>query len=248
MENTLNHIEPAANTALVEAFKAENESKASREARIASILESKAASVSAMGDIKRTIADYFAAKEDTAVQEAMGQEAASTVERAADTVADVVCNAVLAGLIDRKTARRKLGEGFGFKESPKTGKPTSTPNEPGNTIAKRIASVSIALEYAETGTLPDKGGDSLPIIGQDKCREELADFLAGAITVRQASERIEKAIRDNRVTVPFELDPAKILALASKIEGIGEMDETLQEAYAVLQVAIMGLPDTAIEE
>lgn len=248
MENTLNHVTPAANSPLVEAFKAENESKASREAKIAAILESKAASVSAMGDIKRAIADYYAAKEDTAVQEAMGQEAASTVERAADTVADVVCNAVLAGLIDRKTARRKLGEGFGFKESPKTGKPTSTPNEPGNTIAKRIASVSIALEYAETGTLPDKGGDSLPIIGQDKCREELEDFLAGAITVRQASERIEKAIRENRVTVPFELDPAKLLALASKIEGIGELSEELQDAYAILQAAIMALPDTAIEE
>lgn len=247
MANTLNHIEPAADAPLVGAFSTENESKASREAKIAAILESKAASVSAMGDIKRAIADYYAAKEATAAQEAMGQEAASTVERASDNVADVVCNAVLAGLIDRKTARRKLGEGFGFKESPKTGKPTSTPNEPGNTIAKRIASVSIALEYAETGTLPDKGGDSLPIIGQDKCRAELADFLAGAITVRQASERIEKAIRDNRVTVPFELDPAKLLTLASKIEGIGELSEELQEAYAILQAAIMALPDTAIE-
>lgn len=248
MENTLNHVSPAANAPLVEAFKAENESKASREAKIAAILESKAASVSAMGDIKRAIADYYAEQERLAADTEAGQYAANGIERAADNVADVVCNAVLAGLIDRKTMRRKLGEGFGFKESPKTGKPTSTPNEPGNTIAKRIASVSIALEYAETGTLPDKGGDSLPIIGQDKCRAELEDFLAGAITVRQASERIEKAIRDNRVTVPFELDPAKLLALASKIEAIGEMDETLQEAYAILQAAIMGLPDTAIEE
>ncbi len=247
MTQILNHIEPAADAPLVGAFKAENESKASREAKIAAILESKAASVSAMGDIKRAIAEYYQAEADTAEQAEQGLAARSAVERASDNVADVVCNAVLAGLIDRKTARRKLGEGFGFKESPKTGKPTSTPNEPGNTIAKRIASVSIALEYAETGTLPDKGGDSLPIIGQDRCRAELEDFLAGAITVRQASERIEKAIRDNRVTVPFELDPAKLLALASKIEGIGEMDETLQEAYAILQAAIMGLPDTVIE-
>lgn len=244
MENTLNHIAPAANAPLIEAFSTENESKASREAKIAAILESKAAAVSAMGDIKRAIADYYAAKEDTAEQAEQGLVARNAVERASDNVADVVCNAVLAGIIDRKTARRKLGEGFGFKESPKTGKPTSTPNEPGNTIAKRIASVSIALEYAETGTLPDKGGDSLPIIGQARCMDELQDFLAGAITVRQASERIEKAIRDCRVTVPFELDPAKILALAGKIEAIGEMDEVLQEAYAILQVAIMSLPDT----
>jgi hypothetical protein len=193
------------------------------------------------------IAEYFATVEENAADERAGMDAAMNVEKATQHVARTFADAILAGALQRAEARRRLGAAFGFKVSPTTGKQTSTPCEPGNTIAKRVSSVTIAAEYAITGVLPDKGGDNLPLVGRDEINEILADFFTDdePITVRAASERIEKAIRDAKETIPLELSPDKINKLAGKIEtaaphipGNAELVEQYRVLVAVIEAAL----------
>jgi len=205
MAKLIETIQPANETALVEPFKAENETKSFRAKAMADIMARNTAQQEARADIKLAVADYYATVEGQLYNEDAGREAKVAIEKAADSVAEVTAKAVIEGHITRKDMRRIMGESFGFKLSDKTGKATSTPKEPGNTLSKRISSVSIALEYVATGTLPDNGGESLPLVGQERLALELEDFTAGYINVRGASERIEKAIKDCRETLPLHL-------------------------------------------
>lgn len=191
------------------------------------------------------IADYYSVIAATENDTLKGQTAQERIDEATGKVSKAFADAILAQAYDRSTARRKLGEAFGFKVSEKTGKPTSAPAEPGNTISKRISSVTIAAEYAMTGILPERGGDSLPLVGQERLQEELADYFDGHISVRAASERIEKAIKDARETLPLEMSPDKILKLAGKIEtaaGQIAVSAELREAYAALFAVIASVP------
>jgi len=195
--------------------------------------------------INEATAHYFTVKADNEGNEFAGQVATTAVEEAAGTVARAYADAVMSDLLTRKEARQRLGQSFGFKVSDKTGKPTSQPLEPGNTIAKRVSSVTIAIDYMLTGELPDKGGDNLPLVGQTALEEILSDYLTGDITVRAASERIESAIREARVNIPLELNVDKLLTLAGKIQTTSDAiasDETLQEAYAILLETIASIP------
>lgn len=193
------------------------------------------------------IADYYSVIDATQNDTAAGQTAQERIEEATGKVSKAFADAILANAYDRSTARRKLGEAFGFVVSPKTGKPTSRPAEPGNSISKRVSSVTIAAEYAMTGILPERGGDSLPLVGKDRLQEELADYFDGHITVRAASERIETAIREARENLPLEMSPDKILKLAGKIETASEkiaISAELREAYATLFSVIASVPFT----
>lgn len=192
------------------------------------------------------IADYYKAMSDTEAGIVAGEKAKGTIEEATGIVSRAFADAVLADAFDRVTVRRKLGEAFGFELSKQSGKPTSKPVEPGNTIAKRVSSVTIAAEYAMTGQLPDKGGDNLPLVGQPEVQDMLSDYFSGIITVRAASERIEKAIKDAKINLPTELSADKLLKLAGKIEtaskAIVMIDDELREAYATLFAIIAAIP------
>jgi hypothetical protein len=191
------------------------------------------------------VADYYKAVEETSSDAAKGLEVAEVVEEAKSNVARAFADAILANVFDRSEARSQLGTAFGFEVSDKTGKPTSKPVEPGNTIAKRISSVTIAAEYAMSGQLPDRGGESLPIVGQEKVQELLEDYFSGDISVRAASERIEKAIRDERVSTPLEMDADKIIRLAGKIQTASEKiagNSELREAYTALFQIVASIP------
>lgn len=213
---------------------------------LASLLSEKAAEdkarLLAEAECNAAVAEYFEAVDASKDTQADWQGANAKIEQAAAHVSRAFADAILAGAFDRSTARRKLGEKFGFEVSPTTGKQTSKPSEPGNTIAKRVSSVTIAAEYAMTGILPDRGGDSLATLGQEKVAELLKDYFeapegAEPITVRAASQRIEEAIREARETVPLELSPDKIKSLAGKIETAAEKikaDPELVAQYTAL--------------
>lgn len=191
------------------------------------------------------IANYYKALDETSADATAGFKAKEKLEAATADISSAFADAILAKAYDRKEVRRKLGEAFGFVESPKTGKPTSKPNEPGNTIAKRVSSVTIAAEYATTGMLPDKGGDSLPLLGRDKVEEILSDFFDRSITVRAASERLEQALRDVKETIPLELSADRLTAFAGKIQTASEAiakDPALREAYATIFTVIASIP------
>lgn len=198
-----------------------------------------------------SLADYWLTVDLQKSNTANGKSAADAIETATSNVSKALADAVLANALTRKEARGTMGQAFGFEPSKTTGKPTSKPMEPGNTIAKRVSSVTIAAEYALTGILPDKGGDSLPLVGQLTIADLLADYFGGFITVRAASERIEQAIKDARETVPLELNVNKLLSLAGKIEtardAIAE-DESLKEAYGILMQVIASVPFKSDED
>lgn len=198
-----------------------------------------------LAETQEAIANYYETVTAQSDNSANGLTARDAIETATSRISLAFAHAIQADAMTRQEARRKLGEAFGFKPSNTTGKPTSTPNEPGNTIAKRVSSVTIAVEYVHTGKLPDKGGDSLPLVGQDKLAEILAEYFDGTITVRAASERVEAAIREARTTVPLELNVEKLVSLAGKIQTAFESiagDEALREAYAVLFETIAAIP------
>lgn len=191
------------------------------------------------------VADYYKTLEEAEEALKGGVDAGDKVEDAKQSVARALADAVLSNVFDRSEARNQLGVSFGFEVSDKTGKVTSKPVEPGNTIAKRVSSVTIAAEYAMTGQLPDRGGESLPLVGQEELQELLSDYFDGVISVRAASERIEKAIRDARVSVPLEMDADKVLRLAGKIETASNAiasNPELQEAYTALFQIVASIP------
>lgn len=197
--------------------------------------------------IAQSIAGYWTAIDETKAHSDNWEGAKVVIETATATVSHKLADAILANALTRKEARQTMGATFGFELSKTTGKPTSKPSEPGNTIAKRVSSVTIAAEFAMTGELPDKGGDSLGLVGQERMQEILADYFAGELTVRSTSERIEQAIKDARVSIPLEMNADKLLALAGKIESakekiVTETDPALREAYAVLLQVIAELP------
>jgi len=198
-----------------------------------------------MAAVNSAFAEY---DEAVALQEknvAAGQTAKTVIETATSNISRAMADAVTAGVFGRKEARHKLGEKFGFEPSKTTGKATSRPCEPGNTIAKRVSSVTIALEYAMTGQLPDNGGKNLPLIGPDKAAELLEEYVSGEITVRAASERIEAAIREAKVSVPLEMNADKLLSLAGKIAGAAVAiadDAELAIAYRELFLSIASIP------
>lgn len=197
---------------------------------------------------KQAIADYFATLADHEANIIGAKAFEDAKETATANVSRAFADAILADAMTRVEARQKLGEAFGFAVSTSTGKPTSKPMEPGNTIAKRVSSVTIACEYALTGELPEKGGDSLPSVGQEKVAEILSDYWNGNITVRAASERIEAAIKEARVTIPLEMDAEKLIKLAGKIQTASEAignDPALSEAYVILLETIAALPLSA---
>lgn len=218
-------------------------------------LEANSESLAAKAVVKSrcaaAVSNYFEAVEATTNDTTLGHQAEAVVEEAKQDVARAYCDAILQNVYSRSDMRAQLGADFGFEMSPKTLKPTSKPLEPGNTIAKRVASVSIAAEYAISGELPDRGGDSLPLVGQYELEELLSDYFSGEITVRAASERIEKAIRDARVSTPLEMDADKIIRLAGKIETASTAiakNLSLREAYTALFQVIASIPfpaDTA---
>lgn len=196
------------------------------------------------------VAGYYKVLEETSKDAEKGLEVAEVIEEAKQGVARAFADAILANVFDRSEARSQLGAAFGYEVSDKTGKPTSKPVEPGNTIAKRISSVTIAAEYAMTGVLPDRGGESLPIVGQEKVQELLEDYFSGDISVRAASERIEKAIRDERVSTPLEMDADKIIRLAGKIQTASEAiagNSELREAYTALFQIVASIPFPVVE-
>ncbi len=207
--------------------------------------ESLAAKAVMKAECSAAIAAYYEAVKETEKKALDGAEAVEVVEAAKQGVARAYADAILANVFDRTEVRSQLGQAFGFEASKTTGKPTSKPVEPGNTIAKRVSSVTIAAEYAMTGQLPDRGGESLPLVGQDKVRDELEAYFAGEITVRAASERIEAAIRNAKVSVPLEMDADKVLRLAGKIQTASEKiagNSDLAEAYKALFQIIASIP------
>lgn len=215
----------------------------------AKALEANSESLAAKAIVKaqcaEAVAEYYKAVEDTSQDTKSGLDAAEVVEDAKQNVARAFASAILANVFDRSEARNQLGTSFGFEVSPKTGKPTSKPVEPGNTIAKRVSSVTIAAEYAMTGQLPDRGGESLPLVGQNEVADLLSDYFDGSITVRAASERIEKAIRDARVSIPLEMDAEKVIRLAGKIETAANTianDPELRAAYVALFQIVASIP------
>lgn len=264
VQKSINVIAPATEIPLVapEAVKAGDKPSAKTKAEMrrnaanaassfAALLQGKSqedkARVLAEAECNAAVAEYFEAVDASKETASDWQGANAKIEQAAAHVSRAFADAILAGAFDRSTARRKLGEKFGFEVSPTTGKQTSKPSEPGNTIAKRVSSVTIAAEYALTGILPDRGGDSLATLGQDKVAELLADYFeapegAEPITVRAASQRIEEAIREARETVPLELSPDKIKSLAGKIETASEAirnnPELVEQYTALLNVLI----------
>lgn len=260
IEPAVKNIEPASQTPLVAPSEAQvgeptdNQGKADLASLVAESALSRTISDRAqeaiernthLSNVKSAIAVYYETQEAQSKNVANGETAEKELENATALVSRAFADAIMAKALDRKTARQKLGEAFGFAVSETTGKPTSKPLEPGNTISKRVSSVTIALEYVMTGELPDKGGDSLPTVGRDKLETALADYWDGGITVRAASERIEAEIREARVTVPMELDHKKIEALAGKILTASEAIATnpsLKEAYAVLVETILAVP------
>lgn len=201
-------------------------------------------------EVAKAVGEYYKTVEETGPANEAGEGARARIEEATAKVSKAFADAILAGAYDRSKARHKLGESFGFKVSEKTKKPTSAPMEPGNSIAKRVASVTIAAEYAMSGELPDRGGDNLPLLGQEKVQELLADYFAGELTVRAASERIETAIREARVNLPLELSTEKLEKLAGKIETASAAiarDPALRDSYVVLFQAIAAIPFEAGE-
>lgn len=207
-------------------------------------------------ECSQAVAEYFHAVDASKETSSDWQAATKDIEQAANHVARAFADAILGGAFDRSTARRKLGEKFGFELSPTTGKQTSKPSEPGNTIAKRVSAVTIAAEYALNGILPDRGGDNLPSLGREKVEEILADFFREEepITVRAASERLETALREARETVPLEMSPDKINSLAGKIEtaaeAIRENTELTEQYSTLLQVIgrIFGYTEIEVTE
>lgn len=209
-----------------------------------------AARLSAMARIDAAVGEYFATVEAQQANEKAGYEAAVAIDNSTAAISRELADTVMAGIMSRKEARAYMGKRFGFKESEKTGKATSTPLEPGNSIAKRVSSLAICHEYVTTGTLPDKGGDSLALVPVNALETVITDYERGAITVRAASEQIERLIRDNRENIPLEMNPDKIRALSGKIatarDAIAKCP-SLFAAYAelALEIAAIPFPDTA---
>lgn len=202
--------------------------------------------------IKAAVADYKALEASLEADKAKGEAVTAKLETAAAVVSRALADAVMVGTINRKGARQAMGEAFGFTLSDTTGKPTSKPNEPGNTIAKRVSSVTIAAEYVLTGQLPDKGGDSLPLVDFAVLQDIYNEYAGGHITVRAASERFEKAISAAKISVPLEMDAEKLRKLAGKIQSAGAAiaasdNPDLVEAYQLLVETVMSIPFAAGE-
>lgn len=203
------------------------------------------ARLEAQAAIDSAASEYYAVLAETQSASESGYQAAVKVDAATANISRATANAVMGGHMSRKEARAYMGKLFGFKESDKTGKATSTPLEPGNTIAKRVSSLAIAHEYYTTGTLPDKGGDGLLPVPAASIEAVITEYEGGHITVRAASERLEGLIRDNRVTVPTELNPDKLLDLAGKIASAADKIATcpsLYAAYVELTAQIAAIP------
>lgn len=195
--------------------------------------------------INEAVTEYWQTVEAGKADAEAGKQAAVLIENATGKISHALAEAILAEALDRKAARAFMGQTFGFEVSDKSGKPTSKPLEPGNTISKRVSSVTIAAEYAMTGQLPDKGGDSLPLVGQDQIADLLSDYFDGNLSVRAASERIEQAIKDARISIPLEMNPEKLLSLVGKIQNASEAiakNETLKEVYAALLQTVASIP------
>lgn len=201
--------------------------------------------LSAQSRIDAAVSEYYYTLSETQEAHDSGVQAAAKVEQKTAAISRELANSVMAGHMTRKEARAYMGKAFGFKESEKTGKPTSTPLEPGNSIAKRVSSLAIAHEYLTTGTLPDKGGEGLLPVPTDKIEAVITEFEGGYITVRAASEQLETLIRDNRVTVPLEMNADKLLDLAGKIATAASAiaaDKALYLAYVELTAQIAAIP------
>ncbi len=255
VETMINHVNPSnsplVKPADVKAGKPSDKGKVAQEntiAKSALVLSLSARAeadrirLEAQAECSKAISEYFEVTDASLVAADDWQSHQTKIETATQHVARAFADGILNNAFDRSTARHKLGEAFGFEPSKaKAGKFTSKPVEPGNSIAKRVSAVTIAAEYAATGELPDRGGDNLPLLGQDAINAILADFFSEdeseRITVRAASERLEKALRDVKETLPFELNADKINAFAGKIETASTTimsHPELQSEYSLL--------------
>lgn len=203
------------------------------------------ARLEAQAAIDAAASDYFATVAEMQEASASGALAAERISGETAKISRATANAVMGGHMSRKEARSYMGKLFGFQKSKTSDKFTSTPLEPGNTIAKRVSSLAIAREYLTTGTLPEKGGEGLLPVPAASIEAVIEEYEGGHITVRAASERLEGLIREHRVAVPTELNPDKLLDLAGKIANAADQIATcpaLYAAYVELTAQIAAIP------
>ena len=83
-------------------------------------------------------------------------------------------------------------------------------------------------------------------MGQQEIADLLADFFdpEAPITVRAASERIEKAIREAKETLPMELNADKVVSFAGKVANASNAiagNDELSKAYSALAGTVLNV-------
>lgn len=184
-------------------------------------------------------------------------DAKQALARAKDTIADAKALAAEADRINGETATKLyqarrddilpdaelsavLGDIYGYKIVPSTGKPSKTPDGAGETIRKKVR-YAVAAYEAFTGGPVTKSFAEYPADKIEDAKVILASLDAGKIGVYTAAEQIADLRKEARTTVEKAFDPKHIRDLVDILGREGAADKVrasadLIDAYARLKV------------